>query len=268
MDVVALQWHDVRTGLHIPFVARHSHVILVYLALYDAQEEAACALSALMLDEDTVCSLALVSDSAAVLLEIVMHGTGCAGGVEAAALVKATASSPTHTAQVYALNALAQLTVHDATGQMRHRLHDTPHLLRRLVWMSDAAFPDKYIQYHADQLLKVVATAAEYRARKKHAAKSLLEMLPTVTRTDSEDVMCCICMDSPECRRGIAGRSVRARASQDLGVYTPCFHYFHSTCLTSWLNRGKDACPMCQVAVVGSIHGLLFVDRPAPVYPV
>ena len=137
------------------------------------------------------------------------------------------------------------------------QLRETPGLVSALVRLSDTSFPCGKLRQHADRLLQKVASD-QHAVRGKLACHSLLSALtpvqqPVVGSTagaPSKPLSCCVCMSDE------AGPATSPRD----GVFLPCFHYFHTHCITDWLERGKDSCPMCKTPVLSQIQKLLVGD--------
>ena len=77
------------------------------------------------------------------------------------------------------------------------------------------------------QLLKVIS-------QQQYPTLGIRTALPPVTRNDSLSPVngnsCMICLST----------------MRDTPVTLPCTHNFHRNCITTWLRRGTNSCPICR----------------------
>lgn len=232
-----------------------------------AQEQAAAALFNLLTHQEGNVRLVHSLDGHKALAKLVVVGPS-PGGPPKPAPAGGAAVTPSRLAQTCALMCLHSIL--EVMGDLAGELRELPGMLTTLCRMCDASFPCPKLRQHADRLLRKMAPE-EYGSRARLAATTLLAALVPVApeapgacsgggggagmgcgAADAARPVhsCCICVAEVDAEGSPA-------AAPKAGVFLPCFHYFHAECIQSWVERGRDSCPLCQNPVLANIQKLL-----------
>jgi hypothetical protein len=234
-----------------------------------AQEQAAAAMFNLLTNQEGNVRLVHSLDGHKALAKLVAVGPS-PGGPCKPAPAGGAAVTPSRLAQTCALMCLHRIL--EVMGDLAGELRELPGMFTTLCRLCDASFPCPKLRQHADRLLRKMAPE-EYGSRARVAATTLLAALvpvapevPGACSGGGAGVACgaayaarpvhscCICVEVVPVEGSPA-------AAPKAGVFLPCFHYFHAECIQSWVERGRDSCPLCQNPVLANIQKLLIGDQ-------